>query len=132
MTNFQLTPLSSSNTPSSSTLAQSPKTTLKKNVLNKKKLEFAAQKHLEVSDDEEDQEIEIMDIDSLKAFVDKKQEELAILERHQAEKEELIEVIEKWKQAGLDTMEELRKHVDPSKTDAEVLDSFKIPHKFFL
>jgi hypothetical protein len=132
-----LTPSSSSSASNSSTsttpsFSSSPKTILKKAVINKKKLEFAALKNQESSDDEEVQNINKLDIESLKSLVEKKREQLAVLVRHQAEKTELIEVTEKWKEAGIEAMNSLRKYVDPPKSDEEILASFKIPHNIFL
>lgn len=73
-----------------------------------------------------------MDLESLKLLVEKRRSMLEILKRHEAEKEELVTVTEKWKEAGLLAIEKLRGHVQTPKTDEEILDSFRIPHDAFL
>jgi hypothetical protein len=71
-----------------------------------------------------------LSVEQLTVLVEEKRKKLEFLQKHEAEKKNLIEVTEKWKQAGLDAMERLREW-KPA-TDEEILDSFKIPHEFFL
>lgn len=98
-------------------------------------MEFAA-KHLEPEPSKEDtiqdDNLENLDIEALKKYIEEKKNHLKTLEKHQAQKEELTNLTEQWKQAGLDAMDHLRKFVEPPKTNEEILDSFKIPHTIFL
>lgn len=98
-------------------------------------MEFAA-KHLEPEPSKEDtvqdDNLESLDIEALKKHIEEKKSRLRSLEKHQSQKEELINLTEQWKQAGLDAMDQLRKFVEPPKTNEEILDNFKIPHTIFL
>lgn len=94
-------------------------------------MEFAAKNFLE-SSNEESEDYENLDIESLSALVEKKRNQLAVLSRHQAEKEEMTNLISRWKQAGLDAIERLREFVQPPKTDEEIVDSFNISRELFL
>lgn len=124
-------PSASSNTPQSST------SSLKKTVIKKKKLEFASRKLLEEEkeherDDDASDNLKNLDIETLKKLVSEKEKELSVLERHQAEKQELIKLTDKWRQAGLDGLKELSQAFDPPKSYAEILHSMKIPKEMFL
>lgn len=101
-------------------------------MIKKKKLEFAADKHLKDNSDSEEEAYEKLSLETMKTLIAEKKEKRMILERYQAEKEELINLTERWKKAGLDGIERLRNFVDPSKTDEEILDNFNIPHEVFL
>lgn len=81
---------------------------------------------------EESEDYENLDIESLSALVERKRNQLAVLSRHQAEKEEMTDLISRWKQAGLDAIERLREFVQPPITDEEIIDSFNIPREMFL
>lgn len=121
--------------PSSSTPKTSIQSKFKKSLITKKKLEFAAHKHLE-SDKPEDVDvptnIEDLDVESLTLLVEEKRNKLEVLKRHQAEKQELTNLIERWKEAGLAALNQLRNFSQEPKTDEQILDSFKIPHDAFL
>ena len=98
-------------------------------------MEFAAQKYLEsdkLSGDESEKKLNDLDLESLKMLVEDKRTKLEILKKHQVEKDKLLNVTEKWKEAGLLAIDKLRGHVQEHKTDEEILDSFKIPHEVFL
>lgn len=109
---YVYTPLASTSTykPSLSTPRASTSSAISKDtnkpVLLKKKLEFAAKKHLE----EEEMNYEGLTQEELKKFIVKRTEQLNILERHEAEKKELTEITEKWKDAGNEAVDELAAH----------------------
>lgn len=118
-----------------STPTTSSKSTTDKAAIKKKKLEFEVQSEPEPASekaDEKEENYEGMDLDSLKLLMKEKKNKLEILKRHQTEKEHLINVSEKWQEAGLLAIDKLRGHIKPSPSEEEVLDSFKIPHDFFL
>lgn len=120
----------SATTPNVST-SSSSKSISKKTKINKKKLEFAAKKCLEPTDDEI-KNYEELDTESLKTLVEEKRKQLEVLDRHKVEKEELTNLTERWKQAGVDGIERLRTIIRPPRSDGEILDSFKIPREMFL
>lgn len=95
---------------------------------------FAARKHYESSEEEtETADYESLDLESLKALVDKKKLKLEQLEKHQREKENLTKLVEQWKQAGLDGLEKLREiHNEPQASIGKILDSFNIPQEMYL
>lgn len=109
----------------------------KGNLIKRKKLEFAAEKYLnEKCENEPEKDLmttfENLDIDEMKELIEEKKRNLEILQRYQAEKEELIKFTVLWKQAGLDAIERLRQFTNDSNTDEEILDNFNIPHEVFL
>ena len=53
------------------------------------------------------------------------------LESHKTEKKELENVIEQWKEAGLEGIERLKVMKDPQLTDKEIYKAFKIPYDMF-
>jgi len=82
--------------------------------------------------DDDTQNYDDLDLESLKTLVENKRSQLAVLERHQTEKEELTNLAERWKEAGLVGIKRFREIIQPPRTIEEILDSFKIPHEVFL
>lgn len=77
-------------------------------MINKKKLDFAAYKHLKDKEvAEEEVSYEDLSSDELKLMIDERKKQLGILQRHEAEKQELTELTEKWKAVGNDAVDEL-------------------------
>lgn len=131
-------------TPGPSTSATTPiissKTNRKENRssvtrVTQKKLKFAGLQHTEVlekcSDKDETIVIEDLDLEALRALVEEKRETLRLLERHKVEKQELIDLTEKWKEAGIQGLEEMRKIIKEPQTCEMLLNSFKIPYTVF-
>lgn len=98
-------------------------------------MEFAAQHHLEkekLQNCIEHTNLEGLDIEALQMIVEEKRNKLEILKRFQTEKEDLIAVTQRWKEAGQAGIERLRKFTQEPMTDEKILDSFRIPHDAFL
>lgn len=131
-----MTPPTAQSVAPSSTIGtplSSSKSSLNKVVITKKKLEFAAHKHIEEEESKNDStDYESLGMESLKALVEEKKSKLLILERYKAEKAELTELTQRWKEAGLAGLERLSKHIQPERTVEELLDNFKIPQEMFL
>lgn len=101
---FLETPATSTSTPSATTISKINK----ESVINKKKLDFAAHKHLKDKEvAEEEVSYEDLSSDELKLMIDERKKQLGILQRHEAEKQELTELTEKWKAVGNDAVDEL-------------------------
>lgn len=81
----------------------------------KKKLEFAAKKHLE--EDKNEKNFEELSCDELKIMIDKRKEQLKVLQRHELERQELTGYIEKWKSVGNDALEDLSNHLKISREE---------------
>lgn len=128
---YVYTPLAFTSTykPSLSTPRASTSSAISKDnykpVLLKKKLEFAAKKHLE----EEEMNYEGLTQEELKKLIVKRTEQLNILERHEAEKKELTEITEKWKDAGNEAVDELAAHFNCSRE--EVMKNLHISEDLF-
>lgn len=100
--------------------------------IQKRKLEFAAVNHLKQEGKaEEEVNYETMDLEELRKLVEQKRKSLEIQGRHEKEQIELTALIEKWKQAGNDGLEMLRKIIVPTPTVEALLDSFKMRHDEF-
>lgn len=103
-----------------------------RSVITQKKLKFAATKQLENDPLEDTEKLEELDLEALKEVVAEKRETLRLQEKHLEEKEELTNLTERWKEAGLLAIDELKKTTQKSLTTEQVLDSFKISHNIFL
>lgn len=103
--------------------------------MTQKKLQFAA-RSLEsdesINHEHNEEKLNNLDLESLKNLLAERQKKLESLKSHQVKMEELKNVTEKWKEAGLLAIDRLRPYGDSSATDEEILDSFKIPHDTFL
>lgn len=125
------TPPTTSNAASST----SSPTSSTRRVIKKKKLEFIVNQdgcEKTLNSHEDDENIHHLDLKSLKSLVEEKRAKLEVLRRHQTEKENLVDLTDKWKDAGLDGLDKLRECLQPARTSEEILDGFKIPHEMFL
>lgn len=110
----------------------SSKVSKNRNSLTQKKLKFAALNQLKDDHEkDENKNIEDLDFEALTVIVKEKQETVRLLERHVEEKQELIDLTEKWKEAGIQGLEELKKIIKEPHTIEQLLDSFKIPRTIF-
>lgn len=106
--------------------------------MKKKKLEFVSQKICEAEESvinptqENYCNLEQLDVKALEALVAEKRAKLQRMQKRQSEMAELQNLINKWKEAGLDGIEQLRKTRQDPVSNEEILDSFKIPHEAFL
>lgn len=97
--------------------------------IQKRKLEFAAVSH--IKQEKIEVNYETMDLEELRKLVEEKRKTVEIQARHDKEQEELKALIDKWKQAGQDGLEMLRKIIQPEPTIEKLLDEFKMPHDEF-
>lgn len=110
---FLETPATSTSTPSA-TISKINK----ESVINKKKLDFAAHKHLKDEEmAEEEVSYEDLSSDELKLMIDERKKQLGILQRHEAEKQELTEFTAKWKAVGNDAVDELVEKMQSSREE---------------